>query len=91
MTILLLEQNVRNALTMCDRGYVLENGRIIKEGKAKELMRDPHIQKAYLRILKRGAHNFFFFLSGNRVRINCRERLLRHSNPFRHSLPYDAD
>jgi branched-chain amino acid transport system ATP-binding protein len=48
MTILLLEQNVRNALTMCDRGYVLENGRVIKEGKAKELMRDPHIQKAYL-------------------------------------------
>ena len=48
MTILLLEQNVRNALTMCDRGYVLENGRIIKEGMAKELMRDPHIQKAYL-------------------------------------------
>ena len=48
MTILLLEQNVRNALTMCDRGYVLENGRIIKDGKAKELMRDPHIQKAYL-------------------------------------------
>jgi branched-chain amino acid transport system ATP-binding protein len=48
MTILLLEQNVRNALTMCHRGYVLENGRIVKEGKAKELMRDPHIQKAYL-------------------------------------------
>jgi branched-chain amino acid transport system ATP-binding protein len=48
MTILLLEQNVRYALDMCDRGYVLENGRIVKEGKAKELMRDPHIQKAYL-------------------------------------------
>ena len=48
MTILLLEQNVRHALTMCNRGYVLENGRIIKEGKSKELMRDPHIQKAYL-------------------------------------------
>ncbi len=48
MTILLLEQNVRHALNICDRGYVLENGRIIKEGKAKELMRDPHIQKAYL-------------------------------------------
>jgi len=48
MTILLLEQNVRHALNMCDRVYVLENGRIIKEGKAKELMRDPHIQKAYL-------------------------------------------
>ena len=48
MTILLLEQNVRHALDMCHRGYVLENGRIIKEGKAKELMRDPHVQKAYL-------------------------------------------
>jgi branched-chain amino acid transport system ATP-binding protein len=48
MTILLLEQNVRNALDMCNRGYVLENGRIVKEGKAKELMRDPHVQKAYL-------------------------------------------
>jgi branched-chain amino acid transport system ATP-binding protein len=48
ITVLLLEQNVRHALNMCDRGYVLENGRIIKEGKAKELMHDPHIQKAYL-------------------------------------------
>jgi branched-chain amino acid transport system ATP-binding protein len=47
MTILLLEQNVRHALTMCHRGYVLENGRIVKEGKAKDLIRDPHIQKAY--------------------------------------------
>ena len=48
MTILLLEQNVRNALAMCNRGYVLENGRIIQEGFAKQLMHDPHIQKAYL-------------------------------------------
>ena len=48
MTILLLEQNVRNALAMCDRGYVLENGRIVKEGRSKELLHDPHIQKAYL-------------------------------------------
>jgi branched-chain amino acid transport system ATP-binding protein len=48
MTVLLLEQNVRHALDMCDRGYVLENGRIVKEGKAKELMHDPEIQKAYL-------------------------------------------
>jgi branched-chain amino acid transport system ATP-binding protein len=48
MTILLLEQNVRNALAMCDRGYVLENGRIVQEGKSKELLHDPRIQKAYL-------------------------------------------
>ncbi|MCX6683872.1 MAG: ABC transporter ATP-binding protein [Methanoregula sp.] len=48
MTILLLEQNVRNALAMCNRGYVLENGRIVQEGYAKELLHDPRIQKAYL-------------------------------------------
>jgi branched-chain amino acid transport system ATP-binding protein len=48
MTILLLEQNVRNALAMCNRGYVLENGRIVQEGMAKELLHDPRIQKAYL-------------------------------------------
>ena len=48
MTILLLEQNVRNALAMCSRGYVLENGRIVQEGRSKELLHDPRIQKAYL-------------------------------------------
>jgi branched-chain amino acid transport system ATP-binding protein len=48
MTILLLEQNVRNALAMCDRGYVLENGRIVQEGQSKALLHDPRIQKAYL-------------------------------------------
>ena len=50
ITILLLEQNVRHALDMCERGYVLENGRIVLEGKAKDLMREKHIQKAYLGI-----------------------------------------
>jgi branched-chain amino acid transport system ATP-binding protein len=50
MTILLLEQNVRHALDMCQRGYVLENGRIVLSGKAKELMHEQHIQKAYLGI-----------------------------------------
>jgi len=48
LTILILEQNVRNALDLCNRGYVLENGRIVLEGKSKELMHNPHIQKAYL-------------------------------------------
>jgi len=50
MTVLLLEQNVRNALAMCERGYVLENGRIVEEGKSKVLLNDPRIQKAYLGI-----------------------------------------
>ena len=50
MTILLLEQNVRNALDMCQRGYVLENGRIVLSGGAKEVLNESHIQKAYLGI-----------------------------------------
>jgi branched-chain amino acid transport system ATP-binding protein len=50
MTVLLLEQNVRHALELCNRGYVLENGRIVLEGKSKELLHDPHIERAYLGI-----------------------------------------
>jgi branched-chain amino acid transport system ATP-binding protein len=48
LTVLLLEQNVRHALELCSRGYVLENGRIVLEGKARELLHDPHIERAYL-------------------------------------------
>jgi branched-chain amino acid transport system ATP-binding protein len=48
MTVLLLEQNVRHALELCNRGYVLENGRIVLGGKTKELLHDPHIESAYL-------------------------------------------
>jgi branched-chain amino acid transport system ATP-binding protein len=50
MTVLLLEQNVRHALELCHRGYVLENGRIVLEGKTKELLHDSHIERAYLGI-----------------------------------------
>jgi len=50
MTVLLLEQNVRHALELCSRGYVLENGRIVLQGKTKELLHDPHIERAYLGI-----------------------------------------
>lgn len=50
MTVLLLEQNVRHALELCSRGYVLENGRIVLEGKSKELLHDSHIEQAYLGI-----------------------------------------
>jgi branched-chain amino acid transport system ATP-binding protein len=50
MTVLLLEQNVRHALELCNRGYVLENGRIVLEGKTKELLHNPHIERAYLGI-----------------------------------------
>jgi len=50
MTILLLEQNVRHALELCNRGYVLENGRVVTSGSSRDLLRDEHIEKAYLGI-----------------------------------------
>jgi branched-chain amino acid transport system ATP-binding protein len=48
ITILLIEQNVRQTLEIADRAYVLENGRIISQGKSKELLQNDHIKKAYL-------------------------------------------
>ena len=48
LTILLVEQNVRYALELADRGYVLETGRVVMEGGGKELLEDPRIKKAYL-------------------------------------------
>ena len=47
-SILLIEQNVFHALTISDRGYVLENGQIALSGDGKWLMENPHIRKTYL-------------------------------------------
>ncbi len=49
-TILLIEQNALKALGVAARGYVLETGRIVKEGPSKQLMESPDVQKAYLGI-----------------------------------------
>ncbi len=49
-TILLIEQNALKALTVAQRGYVLETGRIVKEGTAKALLESPDVQRAYLGI-----------------------------------------
>ena len=48
ITILLVEQNANMALSIADRAYVLENGRITMSGDAKELLTDERIKKAYL-------------------------------------------
>jgi len=47
-TILLAEQNVEQALSVADRGYVLENGRVMLEGSSKKLLNSEYVRKAYL-------------------------------------------
>ncbi len=47
-TVLLVEQNAKKALSIADRGYVLETGRIVLEGKASKLLDDESVRKAYL-------------------------------------------
>jgi len=47
-TILLVEQNAQAALSIADRAYVLETGKVVKSGKGSELISDPDIKKAYL-------------------------------------------
>lgn len=48
VTVLLVEQNVQRALSISNRGYVLENGRIATEGTGKELLENDYIKKTYL-------------------------------------------
>ena len=48
ITILLVEQNAQAALSVADRGYVLETGRIVTSGTGAELLKSPDIKKAYL-------------------------------------------
>ena len=47
-TVLLVEQNAQQALSRAHRGYVLETGRIVKEGTGQELLHDPSVKEAYL-------------------------------------------
>jgi branched-chain amino acid transport system ATP-binding protein len=48
VTVLLVEQNTRQALALSRRGYVLENGRIVLVGSGAELLDNPHVKRAYL-------------------------------------------
>jgi len=48
LSILLVEQNIQHALEISQRGYILENGRIVREGSSEELLHDDQIRAAYL-------------------------------------------
>jgi branched-chain amino acid transport system ATP-binding protein len=48
LTIFLVEQNVRQALKIAERAYVLENGRIVLQGGGRELLDEPRVRQAYL-------------------------------------------
>lgn len=50
INILLVEQNVREALEIADRGYVLQTGRIVQEGSGEELLKSDTIRQAFLGI-----------------------------------------
>jgi branched-chain amino acid transport system ATP-binding protein len=50
MSILLVEQNVREALELAERGYVLQTGRIVGEGAGKELLSSDKFRQAFLGI-----------------------------------------
>lgn len=48
VTVFLVEQNANQALKLADRGYVLENGRIVMQGSGEELLSNPKVRDAYL-------------------------------------------
>jgi branched-chain amino acid transport system ATP-binding protein len=48
VSILLVEQNVYHSISMADRSYVLENGRIVLEGSKEDLLHNEHVKRAYL-------------------------------------------
>jgi branched-chain amino acid transport system ATP-binding protein len=48
MTVLLVEQNVKQSMEIADRAYVLENGRIAMEGPCRELLENDYIKRAYM-------------------------------------------
>ena len=50
ITVLLVEQNVRQTLQLADRAYVVEKGQVTLQGSGRELLNDPFVQKAFLGI-----------------------------------------
>ena len=58
-TVLLVEQNARRALEIADHAYVMENGRIVLEGRAAELASNPDVQEFYLGLSEGGARKSY--------------------------------
>jgi branched-chain amino acid transport system ATP-binding protein len=50
MTLMLVSQDVLQALRISSRAYVIENGRVVMEGESRELLGDPKVKEAYLGI-----------------------------------------
>ena len=50
VTVLIVEQNTKHTLEICNRGYVLENGRLVLSGTGQELLNNEHVRQAYLGI-----------------------------------------
>jgi branched-chain amino acid transport system ATP-binding protein len=57
ITVLLVEQNVKQALELADRACVLENGRLVLDGPIKDLVENDHVRKAYLGLWSRETGN----------------------------------
>ncbi len=79
VTVLLVEQNVKQALSLAHRAYVLENGPLILQGNASELAENTHVRKAYLGICPRAScwDNAFLSrrgVSGRSRRVNGQPR-----------------
>ena len=48
LSVLLVEQNVGNALKLCGQGCIIEHGAILKQGRGEDLLRDPDVQRSYM-------------------------------------------
>jgi len=48
VTVLLVEQNIHDSLNVANRGYVIEQGKIVLEGNSRELLSNRHIKEVYL-------------------------------------------
>ena len=57
-SVLLVEQNATMALNLADYGYLLENGRVVKDGPSRQLLDDPDIQEFYLGVGEAGRRSF---------------------------------